>query len=114
MPPQPAVPSGPAASGFDEELKQLWDWNFSNHTPTPEAIRKIEGLRSTAKALKDAIIAMSPHSRERSLALTNLEQVVFYSVAAVARTENVDVQGDKPEEDKALEADQPKADEGAK
>lgn len=116
---QPAIPGGPASAGFDEELKQLWDWNFTNHKPTAEAIKKMEGLRSTAKAMKDAIIGMAPHSRERSLALTNLEQVVFYSVAAIARTENEDKTpvDDTPEEDKALAASQesdkqPKKDEG--
>lgn len=120
-PAEPAPnPDEAAAAAFDEELKQLWDWNMTNHTPTPDAIRKMEGLRSTAKAMKDAIIAMAPHTRERSLALTSLEQTLFYSVAAVARTENVDVgtthADDTPEEDKALAAesdDQPtKQDEG--
>lgn len=110
--PEPAVPDTGADKGFDEELKQLWEWNFTNHTPTPAAIRKMEGLRSTAKAMKDAIIMMAPHSRERSLALTSLEQTLFYSVAAVARTENVDRTpvDDTPEEDKHLE--RPTNDEG--
>lgn len=99
---EPAAPQESASKALDEQLKQLWDWNFTNHTPTPDAIKKMEGLRSTAKAMKDAIIAMSPHSRERSLALTNLEQVVFYSVAAIARTENTDGEDDTPDEDKAL------------
>ena len=92
----------------DQELKDLWDHNFTNHTPTPEALKKIEGLRYTAKAMKDAIITMAPNSRERSLALTNLEQVLFYSVAAVVRNQNTDIKptDDTPEEDKALAADQ--------
>lgn len=106
IPAQPAAPTDKgAAEAFDEELRALWNWNLTNHKPTAEAIKKIEALRSTAIAMKDAIIALSPHSRERSLALTNLEQTVFYSVAAVARTEVEESQDDTPDEDKALAAD---------
>lgn len=103
IPAQPAAPTDEgAAKAFDDELSALWTWNLTNHKPTPEALNKIEALRSTAIALKDAIIALSPHSRERSLALTNLEQTVFYSVAAVARTEVEEAKDDTPDEDKAL------------
>src|SRR5690606_4522653 len=31
-----------------EKLKKLWDYNLTNHKPTPEGIRKIEALRSAA------------------------------------------------------------------
>lgn len=105
--PEPSVPDTSAAAGIDAELKALWDWNLTNHKPTAEAIKKIEALRTTAIAMKDAIIALSPHSRERSIALTNLEQVVFYAVAAVARQENEDVD-DTPSEDKALREEKAK------
>lgn len=94
--------------GSDDEQKQLWDWNFTNHTPTPEAIRKIEGLRAAAKAMKDAIIDMVPFGRDRSLALTSLEHMLFMANAGIARTENTDIQPDIPEEDKALKAEKPK------
>lgn len=97
----PPTPDQNPDNSADESLRQLWDWNFTNHTPTPEAIKKIEGLRATAKSMKDAIIAMTPHSRERSIALTNLEQTLFYAVAAVARTETLDG-AEIPEEDKHL------------
>lgn len=74
----------------DDDMKQLWDWNFTNHKPTPDAIKKMEGLRSAAKAMKDAIIDMVPRSREQSLALTNLETMLFYANAGIARNENED------------------------
>lgn len=74
-------------SAADAQLKETWNWNFTNHKPTEAAIRKIEGLRSAARAMKDAIIDMGTPSRERSLALTNLENTLFYAVASVARYE---------------------------
>ena len=93
-------------SADDQVLKDLWEWNFGDHTPTVKSKKQIDGLRYTANAMKDAIIAMSPNSRERSLALTHLEQVLFYSVAAVLRNQNNDeAAGDMPEEDKALAAE---------
>lgn len=105
-PAEPAVSTDEGAlAAFDENLKQLWDWNFTNHAPSADAVRKMEGLRSTAKSMKDAIIAMAPHSRERSLALTSLEQTLFYAVAAIARQEPVQTDSsvdDTPAEDKAL------------
>lgn len=74
----------------DDAMKQLWDWNFTNHKPTPDAIKKMEGLRSAAKAMKDAIIDMVPRSREQSLSLTNLETMLFYANAGIARNESED------------------------
>lgn len=88
-------------------LKELWRYNFTNHTPTPEGIRKIEALRSAAKVMADAIIDICPGGRDQALALTSLEQMLFHANAAVARNMNVDVEPKQPEEDKAL-PDQPK------
>lgn len=79
--------------------KELWHYNFTNHKPTEEGIRKIEALRSAAKAMSDAIIDLCPGGRDQALALTSLEQMLFHANAAVARTLNEDVAG-TPEEDK--------------
>lgn len=59
--------------------------NLTNHTPAPERIYAIEELRTTAKELGHAIVEFCPESRERSLALTNLEQTVMWAVASIAR-----------------------------
>lgn len=88
----------------DSDQKQLWDWNFTNHTPTPAALRKIEGLRAAAKAMKDAIIDMVPAGRDRSLSLTALEQTLFSANAGIARVENTDGEAEPPAEDVALAA----------
>ena len=81
--------------------KDLWHYNFTNHKPTADGIRKIEGLRSAAKAMADALIDLCPAGRDQALALTSLEQMLFHANAAIARTENEDVAG-TPEEDKQL------------
>lgn len=103
MPPQPPTPPHVPQG---EDLKNLWDWNLTNHKPTPEAIRKMEGLRSAAKAMKNAIIDMVPSGREQSMALTSCEQMVFYAMAGIARRENEDITppDDTPEEDKVKAA----------
>lgn len=74
-----------------QNLTELWDFNLTNHKPTSKAIEKIERLREAAKAYVNAIIELTPQSREQSLALTNTETANFYAVAAIARKENEDV-----------------------
>lgn len=83
-------------------LKNLWDYNLTNHKPTPEGMRRMEALRNTAKAMANAIIEMTPPGRDQALALTSLEQMNFHAIAAVARTMNEDVDP-TPEEDKHLD-----------
>lgn len=82
-----------------QALKDLWHYNFTNHKPTADAIRKIEALRSAAKAMADAYIDLCPAGRDQALALTGLESSLFHGVAAIARVDNEDVAG-TPEEDK--------------
>lgn len=91
-----------------QPLKDLWDFNLTNHKPTEEGARKMEVMRTTAKAMANAIIEICPQGRDQALALTSLEQMLFHANAAIARTYNEDVMG-TPEEDKALKAnDKPK------
>lgn len=82
-----------------EDLKNLWHYQFTSHKPTAEGIRKIEGLRSAAKAMADAIIDMVPSGRDQALSLTNLEQMLFHANAGVARQYNEDL-APIPDEDK--------------
>lgn len=59
--------------------------NLTNHTPTDEQIVDIENLRVRVKYLAEHIDDKCPDSREKSLALTNLEQTVMWAVASIAR-----------------------------
>ena len=63
------------------------DNNFTYHPPTEEQREKYEILRDAAKSLASLFITNAPQSRELSLALTNLEQAVFWVNAAIARNE---------------------------
>ncbi len=72
-----------------KQIDQL-RWNLTNHTPTAEGIRKIEAIRSTAKAFGEAIIMLTPPSREQSIALTKLEEADMWAVKAIVLEEKVE------------------------
>ncbi|AWP28729.1 hypothetical protein [Paenibacillus sp. Cedars] len=59
--------------------------NFSYHEPTPGQPEIYQAIRKKAKELAYLIDDLAPGSREKSLALTNLEQAVMWANAAVAR-----------------------------
>ena len=61
--------------------------NFTYHAPKEGQPEKYEKVRENAKFLAHLILELTPESREQSLALTNLEQVVFWANAAIARSE---------------------------
>lgn len=64
-------------------------WNMTNHRPSDHEISHIEHLRDVAAGLGEAIERYCPESRERSLAITNLEQALMWAVGSIARnTEN--------------------------
>ena len=57
--------------------------SLTNHTPDADTIADIEGLRDSAKELGKAIFAVCPPSRERSLAVTHLEETVMWAVKSM-------------------------------
>ena len=70
-----------------EEIERL-EHNLTNHPPVQDITKmKMERIRADAKNLGISILSNSPDSRERSLALTNLEQTVMWSIAAIARNQ---------------------------
>lgn len=70
----------------EKDQKNL-DNNFVYHPPKDGQNTKYETLRSEAKALAETLCFLCPPSRELSIALTNLEQAVFWANAAIARNE---------------------------
>lgn len=60
---------------------------FTYHAPKNDQAARYESLRSQAKSLAYAIKEATPTSREQPLALTNLEQAIFWPIAAIARNE---------------------------
>lgn len=66
-------------SGRYEQLKR----SITNHTPSTEQVAEIEALREMAKSLGYVICEGQPPSREQSLALTHLEEVVMWGVKGI-------------------------------
>ena len=61
--------------------------NFTYHPPKLGQPERYQEIRAKAKELALMFDAECPDSREKSLALTNLEQSVFWANAAIARNE---------------------------
>ncbi len=60
---------------------------FTYHAPFGDQTERYQDIRDLAKKLAYLILEKTPDSREQSLALTNLEQAVFWANAAIARNE---------------------------
>lgn len=61
------------------------DTRFTYHPPKPGQPEIYKQLRDTAKEFAKSIEALAPPCREQSLAITHLEEVVFWANAAIAR-----------------------------
>lgn len=60
--------------------------NMTNHPPANDlVIASYESLRADFKETAKQIDHLCPDSREKSLALTNLEQALMWAVASIAR-----------------------------
>ncbi len=61
--------------------------NFRYHKPDDAQARYYSQIRTSAHELALVIMQYCPDSRERSLAMTNLEQCVMWANASIARSE---------------------------
>jgi hypothetical protein len=61
--------------------------NFSYHPPKGDQQQRYELLRASVKHLALDINTHCPESREKALAMTNLEQAIMWANAAIARNE---------------------------
>ncbi len=60
---------------------------FSYHPPKEGQPAKYEAIRAKAKELAYLLDGLCPDSREKSLAMTNVEQAVMWANASIARNE---------------------------
>lgn len=61
--------------------------DFMYHAPNEEQTKRYEQVRLFAKNYATFLMGNCPPSRELSLALTNLDQTVFWANASIARNE---------------------------
>ena len=71
----------------DSKMKARLDNDFTYHAPKDDQVKRFGTLRHDAKLMAGTIVAMTPPSREQSLALTALEEAVMWANAAIARNE---------------------------
>jgi hypothetical protein len=70
----------------DEEQARLKK-DFTYHPPVPNQVPRYEKIRDYARTFAATILKDCPPSRERSLALTHLEEAVMWANASIARNE---------------------------
>jgi hypothetical protein len=66
-------------------MNQQIENKFKYHTPKEGQPKKYTALREKAKELAYLIDELCPNSREKSVAVTNLETAVMWANAAIAR-----------------------------
>lgn len=66
-------------------MKNTIENNFKYHDVKKDQEKKYESIRRHAKILAYAIDMNCPDSREKSLAMTNLEQATMWANSSIAR-----------------------------
>ncbi len=59
------------------------DKPFAYHKPSPDGLERINALREGFSTLKTQIESTCPASRERSVAITELETAAMWAIKAV-------------------------------
>lgn len=61
--------------------------NFTYHAPEEDQIARYTEIRQNAKLTAELFDKLCPDSREKSLAMTKLEEAVMWANASIARNE---------------------------
>lgn len=61
--------------------------DFTYAPPKPDQPERYTNLRAKARELAEMILTHTPKSREQSVAITTLSEVIMWSNAAIARNE---------------------------
>ena len=56
---------------------------YAYHSPSPDSLALITKIRTAASFLDDVITTCAPASRERSVAITKLEEAAMWAIKAV-------------------------------
>lgn len=65
------------------DRQEAFNRSLTNITPDADQIVRIEKLRDSAKMFAEVIFTDATDSRERSLALTHLEDAVMWAVKSI-------------------------------
>ena len=79
--PDPYTPS--------EALLAELDNRYSYHPPVGNQAKRYELIRATARDFAEFLQRTCPGSRELSIAMTKLDELVFFANASIARTEKL-------------------------
>jgi hypothetical protein len=71
----------------NEKLDEQINNNFTYHAPKGNQLERYETIREKARQLARKINEDCPDSREKSLAITKLEESVMWANASIARNE---------------------------
>lgn len=72
---------------MENKVKKDLNNRFDYHAPKEGQTEKYFAIRSTLKETAELIISACPDSSERSLAITKLEEAMFWANAAIARND---------------------------
>ena len=73
---------------ISEEARTLIDQAFNHHPPSDLDVGHAHGfIRNELKHVALVVMQLCPGSRERSLALTKLEEAMFWANSAIARNQ---------------------------
>lgn len=75
------------ANHASRQIQARIENDFTYHPPTPDMIEDMVKLRDAARLLAHLVNQAVPDGREKSTALTKLEEVVFHSNAGIARAQ---------------------------
>lgn len=73
-----------------EDLIKRINNDFVYHAPHGDQLERYAALREAGRQLAIKIVESTPISREQSLAITHLENAIFYANAAIARNERAE------------------------
>lgn len=79
-----AIPSKyPLLKGTEDDIEN----RFTYHPPKPGQQERYVLLRNIGRYMAENIVCSAPPSRERAIAVTKLEEAIFWANAAIARNE---------------------------
>lgn len=68
-------------------MKAQIENNFKYHAPKPGQAERYEQLRNKAKEFAILLNEICPNSREKSIAMTKIEDATMWANASIARSE---------------------------